>query len=1009
MGTGDDVTPWSWREHRMEGATARAPTRSAALAVVRVLQWVRLLVVAAACLTLPAELIADAGPARAHLDILVLHSYHQGLPWTDSEQEGLQIGLGEHRSHFGVFIEYLDALRFPIRSPEVEGAAAQRLAERYARIHIDYLVATDDPAYRLLLAHRDRLWSGIPILFAGVNNVASKDVAHLERVAGISERPDFFANLALIQSLHPKVDRLVVVGDETKTFASNRKALEDANVTLARPFTVAVIVRHSLRDVLAELRGLSGEFVIFLMGRPFDDADRIGSEAVVASAVRGATRHAVYSAWSFFLGHGIVGGKLVSGKEQGLALAGLLTDLSAGKTLADLPRVTDSPNRYLFDYAELDRLGLSGHPLPLGSVVINRPASVRESYPKTFAGSLAVFVFLLVLLALQRRNLRVKQALSAEIEKELVLVQALMNAAPFPMFFKDVALRYQRINDAFVAFLGKSREAVIGQTASAVAPPAQAGVYRGRDEDLLAAGGRQIYETVVVGPDQTPRDVVFHKAVVRLPGGSIEGIVGAMLDVSELRRNERELRELNEHLEQRVAARTSDLAQSNLRLQRAVDSLALAQDELVRSEKLASLGSMVAGVAHELNTPIGNALTVSTALQHKRDTLAAAFQQGALRKSSLDEFLAHGESGFDMLVRNLERAARLITNFKEVAVDQTSDRRRSFRLVDVVEECVHTFTAGAGARAPRFQVDVAESIAFEAYPGALGQIFLNLFENARVHAFADDAPGTIRVDAQALPDGNVRISVGDSGKGIAADALARIFDPFFTTRLGQGGSGLGLAIVYRLVTKKLGGRIRISSEPEQGAIFIIELPTTAPQIVDGGGGTAPRAGEAPPAAVDATGSAAGEASPLHRREEILDIRVLVESHAAAAAARHLTEAGRRRLTEVFERLDQSFSTDDAEAQLTCDLAFHMAIIDLSGDPALQNVGAAVIPLMYGHMRRTLVRLMPDPQRRETLRRQHRAIYEAIIAGDSDRASASASAHIVFVRTDSNQHDETAPS
>ena len=118
--------------------------------------------------------------------------------------------------------------------------------------------------------------------------------------------------------------------------------------------------------------------------------------------------------------------------------------------------------------------------------------------PISFAASLAVFVFLLALLALQRRNLRVKQALSAEIEKELVLVQALMNAAPFPMFFKDVALRYRRINDAFVAFLGKSREEIMGQTASALAPPAQVSVYRSRDEDLLAEGGRQIYETVVV-------------------------------------------------------------------------------------------------------------------------------------------------------------------------------------------------------------------------------------------------------------------------------------------------------------------------------------------------------------------------------------------------------------------------------------------------------------------------------------------------------------------------------
>ena len=863
-------------------------------------------------------------------------------------------------------------------------------------------LATDDPAYRFLLAHRDRLWPGIPILFAGVNNIESKDLAHLERVAGVSERPDFFANLALIQSLHPKVDRLVVVGDETRTVASNRKALEDANATLARPFTVELIVRHSLREVLAELRSLSGDFVIFLMGRPFDDEDRIGAEAVVAEGVRGATRHAVYSAWSFFLGYGIVGGKLVSGKEQGLALAGLLTDLHAGKALADLPRVIDSPNRYLFDYTELDRLGLSGPPLPVGSVVINRPASVWESYPKTFAASLAVFVFLLALLALQRRNLRVRQALSAEIEKELVLVQALINAAPFPMFFKDVALRYQRINDAFVAFLGKSREQIMGQTASAVAPPAQVSVYRSRDEELLAEGGRQVYETVVVGPQQTQRDVVFHKAVVRLPDGRVEGIVGAMLDVSELRRNERDLRELNEHLEQRVAGRTADLAQSNVRLQQAVDSLALAQDELVRSEKLASLGSMVAGVAHELNTPIGNALTVATAMQSKRDALAAELQRGALRKSSLDHLLSHGEEGFELLVRNLKRAALLITNFKEVAVDQTSDRRRCFRLVDIVEECAHSFSAGVGVggAVPEFVVDVAESIAFDGYPGALGQIFLNLFENARVHAFADGGAGKIRVSAHALADGNVQISVGDNGQGIAADALPRIFDPFFTTRLGRGGSGLGLAIVYRLVTEKLGGKIRVSSEPGQGAIFIVELPATAPEIRGGEEVTATRVGWAlpAPAAIDPAGPDTGNASPLHLRDELLDVRELVESHAAAAAARRATDTGRRRLAEIFERLDRSFSTEDGEAQVACDLAFHMAIIDLSGDPALQKVGAAVIPLMYGHVRRNLARLMPDPHRRETLRRQHRATYESIVAGNADAASASASAHMVFVRT-----------
>lgn len=252
----------SWRQQGREGGPATVLTCSLALVAVRAKRLARSLFLAAACLMLPAASIAEERPGHAHLDILVLHSYHQGLPWTDSEEEGLQLGLAEHLPRLGVFIEYLDALRFPLRGADAEAAVAQRLAERYARIQIEYLVATDDPAYRPFLAYRDRLWPGLPILFAGVNNAEDRDVAHLERVAALSELPDFFANLALIQSLHPKLDRLVVVGDETRTFASNRKALEDANATLSPPFTVDAVVLHSLRDGNDNnSRALAGEIV----------------------------------------------------------------------------------------------------------------------------------------------------------------------------------------------------------------------------------------------------------------------------------------------------------------------------------------------------------------------------------------------------------------------------------------------------------------------------------------------------------------------------------------------------------------------------------------------------------------------------------------------------------------------------------------------------------------------------------------------------------------------------
>ena len=213
--------------------------------------------------------------------------------------------------------------------------------------------------------------------------------------------------------------------------------------------------------------------------------------------------------------------------------------------------------------------------------------------------------------------------------------------------------------------------------------------------------------------------------------------------------------------------------------------------------------------------------------------------------------------------------------------------------------------------------------------------------------------------------------------------------------------------MYRLVTKKLSGKVRVSSQPGQGAIFILELPATAPEMLFGDEIMAAQAGQASPESMNSGVTADVEMSPLHLRDELLDIRSLVESNAAAAAARHVSDIDRKRLTEAFKRLDKSFTGLDGETQVASDLAFHMTIIDLSGDPALQKVGAAVIPLMYGHVRRNLARLMPDPDRREILRRQHRAIYEAIVAGNPDIASAAASEHMAYVRTFSGQLDENA--
>jgi PAS domain S-box-containing protein len=955
-------------------------------------------------LLLPLTLRAEAVHDHDHPRVLLLHSYHQGLPWTDSLHDGFIAGLGAQAEHINLFVEYLDALRFPIKGKEIEEAVVNRLIARYRGREIDVLVASDDPAYRLLLAHRDRIAPGKPLLFAGVNNLRIEQLSGLENLAGVAETPDFSANLALMQRLHPQTEKLLVLGDATPTFESNLASLEAANTRLAHPFSIDVLAYKRINELTSALKTHAGEQLVFLMGRPLDDRGNLVPGPETVSILRKIIDRPIYSGWSFFLGHGIVGGKLISGTEQGRAVANMAVALVEGKSIADLPRLVESPNRFAFDYRELARFNIKESLLPEGAQINFRPLGIAETHPKLFAAAIALLVILLALLILQTVYGRRNRVLSKALERELTLLQALMNAAPFPMYFKDGEMRYRRMNDAFLKHLGKTQDELIGQPVEAANPNAQALIFRNKDEELLANGGLQIYETKVAAADGSLHDMVFHKAVVCLADGSREGIVGAMLDVTDLRRIEHDLRELNLQLEVRVSERTGELARSNSELQKAVDSLSLAQDELARAERLTALGSMVAGVAHELNTPIGNSLTVATTLQDAMKELTEEISQGTVRRSSLGNFLAKGESAAEMLVRNLARAATLIANFKEVAVDQTSDRRRKFNLREVVEEIVQTFELGNRGNSPQIVVDIPQIFALESYPGALGQILLNLLGNAHTHAFTSGENGEIRIAAIESGPGKIQINFSDNGKGIAAEDLTRIFDPFFTTRLGQGGSGLGLSIVYRLATQVLGGRIRASSQPGKGTMLVIDIPAEAPE-------QEPLSPKAPKAQLTMAGEAhistppdkalhlETEKTPLHLRDDLLDIRELVESRGAGVAALNATESDKFYLQRAFDRLDSSFVGDDIEAQVECDLAFHIAILETTHDPALIKVGDAIIQLMYGHIRSNLSGMNPNPVRRATLRAQHRTMFEAIMAGDAATASTTAAAHMAYVRAE----------
>jgi len=296
----------------------------------------------------------------------------------------------------------------------------------------------------------------------------------------------------------------------------------------------------------------------------------------------------------------------------------------------------------------------------------------------------------------------------------------------------------------------------------------------------------------------------------------------------------RRFRDLNETLETRISERTSELASRNADLAQTLHELNQTRDELIESEKLAALGSMVAGIAHELNTPIGNGLTVATTLVARTQDFNKALAAG-LKRSTLDAFVADTSVATDILVRSLGKAATLVASFKQVAVDQASSQRRTFGLRDCLSEII--LTLGPSLKGTGCKVvlgEVAHTLELDSYPGPLGQVITNLIQNSVLHGYDDRASGEIRVLVTAEDKDQVKIEVVDDGVGISSANLSRIFEPFFTTRLGKGGSGLGLSIVRNIVTGTLGGKISVNSTLGQGTVFSVTVPRVAPAVVASG-------------------------------------------------------------------------------------------------------------------------------------------------------------------------------
>jgi PAS domain S-box-containing protein len=393
-------------------------------------------------------------------------------------------------------------------------------------------------------------------------------------------------------------------------------------------------------------------------------------------------------------------------------------------------------------------------------------------------------------------------------------LRLIYDTAPIGLAFLSPDCRYLQINQRLTELCGISVDDHIGRFVRDCVPALA---------DSVEAIVRSIMETgePVIGVEVAGQRVdqneerfwITYWHPQRGPAGDIIGVNVAAEEITERKRSEREIRNAKE---------AAEAALQNLR-----DT----QASLIEAEKLAALGRLVAGVAHEINGPVGTCLTVASSLEQKNAAFSIRVARGDLKRSSLNEFLKVVADASSQLLANLNRAAELIQSFKQVAVDRSYLDQRTFELGEIIEQVLVNLRPTMRKNNLTFNVDCQPALVMDSYSGPIGQVLTNLLLNSVAHAFPGGKGGEVGITARASGREHLELLLSDNGCGMGRDVKRQAFNPFFTTRRNEGSTGLGLHIVHNIVTNRLGGSLSLDSRPGEGTKIQLILPLKAPERV----------------------------------------------------------------------------------------------------------------------------------------------------------------------------------
>ncbi|MHC1789592.1 PAS domain S-box protein [Solidesulfovibrio sp.] len=477
-------------------------------------------------------------------NVLFFNSYQNGYQWSDEILAGVREAFAKSDFNVDLQIEYMDSKKYA--DPVLRGMLHDFYKLKYRNTRFEVILASDNYAFDFLREYKDELFPGTPLVFCGVNDFKASWLDGHPTFTGVLENPDIRATLELALRFHPDRKRLIIFGDVSVTGVAIGNQLRSVEPDFAGRLQFEYENNLTLTGILDRVQDLPGDAMIFLIPFYKDTETDVYSVNEVLAAIRANSDVPIYSAWQFMLGHGIVGGRLHSGFEEGRIAATMADKLLHGVPISELPIVTTTDDTFIFDFREMLRLGITTDKLPSGFTLINEPYPFYHINIAVFWTIIISFLILCYVMVLLVTNILRRRSVEEKIKDQVSFLETLVNTIPIPIYYKDETGQYRGCNPAFRSWCGVADAAVPIKDCDAVAGSPLSRYLDAQDAGLLREPGVRVGETDILAADGTPHSVILHRAVYESAKGQIAGLVGVLYDVSELKRATEKLRQAEE-------------------------------------------------------------------------------------------------------------------------------------------------------------------------------------------------------------------------------------------------------------------------------------------------------------------------------------------------------------------------------------------------------------------------------------------------------------------------------